>query len=118
MTRLAVGVALIATVLLVPRLGHRQIVGSHEAVFPLVARDIVERGAWTDAHLRGVPYRNKPPLYPWAIAALCLVIGVFPGPFLERMKPEVDAIAAIYQREPARTQTAMIEATLVQPENR
>ena len=70
MKGLALLIALIATVLLVPRLGHRQIIGSHEAVFPIVARDIVERGAWMDAQLRGVPYRNKPPLYPWSIAAL------------------------------------------------
>ena len=31
------------------------------------------------------------------IAVLCLVIGVFPQPFLDTIEPEVDAIAAIYQ---------------------
>jgi 4-amino-4-deoxy-L-arabinose transferase-like glycosyltransferase len=72
---LALLVALIATLLLVPRLAHRQIIGSHEAVFPIVARDIVERGAWMDAQLRGLPYRNKPPLYPWSIAALSWPTG-------------------------------------------
>ena len=75
MTRAALVIAFLAAVLTVPRLGHRQIVGSHEAVFPIVARDIVERGAWMGAELRGLPYRNKPPLYPWAIAALSWPAG-------------------------------------------
>jgi 4-amino-4-deoxy-L-arabinose transferase-like glycosyltransferase len=61
-------VTLVGAVLILPRLGHRQLIGSHEAVFPVVARDIVERHAWLGADLRGLPYRNKPPLYPWAIA--------------------------------------------------
>ena len=30
------------------------------------------------------------------ILALCLFIGVYPQPFIEVMKPEVDAIAALY----------------------
>ncbi len=33
------------------------------------------------------------------ILALCLIIGVFPQPFLNVMKPEVDSIAAIYSDE-------------------
>lgn len=33
------------------------------------------------------------------ILALCLVIGVYPQPFLDVMKPEVDAIAAIYAND-------------------
>lgn len=63
-------IALIAAVLVLPRLGHRQIVGTHEAVYPVVARDMLERGVWMHAELRGTPYRYKPPLYPWTIAAL------------------------------------------------
>ena len=63
-------IALVAAVLVLPRIGHRQIVGTHEAVFPVVAQDMLERGAWMHAELRGTPYRYKPPLYPWAIAAL------------------------------------------------
>jgi 4-amino-4-deoxy-L-arabinose transferase-like glycosyltransferase len=66
--RLALLVALVAALLILPRLSHRQIVGSHEAVYPVVARDMLERGVWLDAQLRGDPYRYKPPLYPWAIA--------------------------------------------------
>jgi 4-amino-4-deoxy-L-arabinose transferase-like glycosyltransferase len=67
---IALGLAIVvaAVVLVCPRLGHRPIVGSHEAVFPLVARDIVQRSAWMSAELRGVSYRNKPPLYAWAVA--------------------------------------------------
>jgi 4-amino-4-deoxy-L-arabinose transferase-like glycosyltransferase len=68
-------VALIGALLVLPRLGHRQIIGSHEAVFPIVARDIIERHAWLTAELRGLPYRNKPPLYPWAIAAFSWPAG-------------------------------------------
>src|SRR5438874_7206427 len=66
--RLAIVVAIIASVLILPRIGHRQLIGSHEAVYPVVARDMLERGVWLDAELRGEPYRYKPPLYPWAIA--------------------------------------------------
>ena len=66
--KLALLVALVAALLIPPRLSHRQIVGSHEAVYPVVARDMLERGVWLDAQLRGDPYRYKPPLYPWAIA--------------------------------------------------
>ena len=68
MRRLAIAVAIIASVLILPRIGHRQIIGSHEAVYPVVARDMLARGVWLDAELRGEPYRYKPPLYPWAIA--------------------------------------------------
>jgi 4-amino-4-deoxy-L-arabinose transferase-like glycosyltransferase len=68
--RTALLVALVAALLVLPRLGHRQIVGTHEAVYPMVARDMLERGAWLSAELRGTPYRFKPPLYPWTIAAL------------------------------------------------
>jgi 4-amino-4-deoxy-L-arabinose transferase-like glycosyltransferase len=66
--RLAILVALVGALLILPRLSHREIIGSHEAVYPVVARDMLERGVWFDAQLRGEPYRFKPPLYPWAIA--------------------------------------------------
>ena len=68
MHRLAILVGLVAALLILPRLNHREIIGTHEAVYPVVARDMMERGAWLDAQLRGTPYRGKPPLYPWAIA--------------------------------------------------
>jgi hypothetical protein len=31
--------------------------------------------------------------------AFCLIIGVYPQPFIRAMQPEVDAIAAIYDGE-------------------
>jgi 4-amino-4-deoxy-L-arabinose transferase-like glycosyltransferase len=48
---------------------------SHEARFALLARDIVERGGWFEPRVGGEVYRNKPPLYPWSIAALSLPRG-------------------------------------------
>jgi len=66
--RLAIIVAAVAALLILPRLTHREIIGTHEAVYPVVARDMVERGAYTHAELRGSPYRFKPPMYPWMIA--------------------------------------------------
>jgi NADH-quinone oxidoreductase subunit M len=44
------------------------------------------------------------------IAALCLVIGVYPQPFLSVMEPEVTSIATIYQgsAEPSDTVVALL----------
>ena len=64
-----------AAALTVPPLGGRSISTSHEARFALLARDIVERGAWFEPRVGGEVYRNKPPLYPWSIAALSLPRG-------------------------------------------
>ncbi len=66
---------IVAAVLTVPPLGQRTISTSHEARFALLARDIVERGAWFEPRVGGEVYRNKPPLYPWSIAALSLPRG-------------------------------------------
>jgi NADH-quinone oxidoreductase subunit M len=48
--------------------------------------------AFTD--LRDLNGREVASLAP--ILALCLIIGVYPQPFIEVMQPEVDAIAALY----------------------
>lgn len=61
--------------LVLPPLGQRIIATSDEARFALLARDIIERGAWFDVQVRGKQYRNKPPLYAWSIAALSLPYG-------------------------------------------
>lgn len=61
--------------LVLPPLGQRIIATSDEARFALLARDIIERGAWFDVQVRGTPYRNKPPLYAWSIAALSRPVG-------------------------------------------
>ena len=63
-------VTLLAVVLVVPPVSRRPIVTSHEARFALIADDMLERRVWFDAHVRGEPYRNKPPLHPWSIVAL------------------------------------------------
>lgn len=52
------------------------------------------------------------------IAVLCLVIGVFPQPVLQVIKPEVDAIAAIYNQQPAEARNVMQPPTVAQVENR
>ncbi|MEX0642850.1 MAG: NADH-quinone oxidoreductase subunit M [Pirellulales bacterium] len=52
------------------------------------------------------------------IAVLCLAIGVFPQPVLNAIKPEVDAIAAIYDQQSAVARNAMDVPTVVQVENR
>lgn len=71
----ALVVAAVAALLVLPPLGQRTITTSDEARFPLLARDIIERGAWFDVRVREKHYRNKPPLYPWSIAALSLPRG-------------------------------------------
>ncbi len=68
-SRDALLVVLLAAVLVVPPVGQRLIVTSHEARFALIARDMLTRHVWFDAEVRGEPYRNKPPLHPWTIAA-------------------------------------------------
>jgi len=68
-------VALLGAALLLPTLGGRVIAESDEARFALLARDVVARGAWLDARVSGEVYRNKPPLYPWAVAALGRLTG-------------------------------------------
>ncbi|HMH52155.1 MAG TPA: glycosyltransferase family 39 protein [Candidatus Acidoferrum sp.] len=65
----AVLVVALAAVLVVPPVSQRLIVTSHEARFALIARDMLNRHVWFDVKVRGVPYRNKPPLHPWSIAA-------------------------------------------------
>jgi NADH-quinone oxidoreductase subunit M len=67
-------------------------------------------------HLADLNGREIAALAP--IAALCLVIGVFPGPVLDVMKPEVDAIAAIYRPQPGDEQTAMMLQPTARTENR
>ena len=71
----AVLVVALAAVLVVPPVAQRLIVTSHEARFALIARDMLKRHVWFDAEVRGEPYRNKPPLHPWTIAAGSWLMG-------------------------------------------
>lgn len=52
------------------------------------------------------------------IAALCLVIGLFPGHVIDTMKPEVEAIAAMYHKQPGERRTAMVPPATEESENR
>ncbi len=78
--RAAVAVSLFAALLVFPPLGHRVIAtggynGDDEARYPLLARDVLERGAWFAARYRwatGGVFRDKPPLYHWVIAIASL----------------------------------------------
>ncbi len=76
----ALFVSLIAALLVLPPLGQRIIAtggfnGDDEARAVLLARNMVERGVWFDVHYRGALFRDKPPLYPWLIAAFSRVRG-------------------------------------------
>ena len=63
-------VIVFTALLVLPPVGHHLVVKSDEARFVLLARDMMERGAWWSAAVEGQQYRNKPPLFPWTIAAL------------------------------------------------
>ncbi len=71
----ALSVSVVAALLVLPPLGQRIITVSHEARFAVLARDMIERGTWFNAQVGGELYRNKPPLYPWCIAAISLLHG-------------------------------------------
>ena len=75
--RLAAGVAvtLLAGLLILPPAGQLPLTSSDEARFVLIARDMLERGVWFGAVVREKQYRNKPPLYPWSIAAVGQLTG-------------------------------------------
>jgi len=68
-------VCAIAAALVLPAVGRQYITTSDEARFVLIARDMLQRGVWFDAVVREKHYRNKPPLYPWSIAALARLGG-------------------------------------------
>jgi len=73
--RAAVLVALVTAVLVLPPLGQRFVGTTDEARFVLYAREALAQRALFDVRLRGKFFREKPPLYAWAIAALSLPRG-------------------------------------------
>lgn len=77
MSRLAAAllVSAVAALLVLPPLGQRILASNDEARYALLARDMLDRGVWFDVQVRGTPYRNKPLLYPWSIAALARLGG-------------------------------------------
>lgn len=73
--RTALICSVVAALLVFPSVGHRLITTSDEARFALLAREMTSHHAWFGARVSGEVYRNKPPLYPWSIAAVSLVRG-------------------------------------------
>ncbi len=76
----ALVVALVATLLVLPRMGRRPIAtgginSDDEADYPLMARDMLVRGVWFDLHVRGERTWEKPPLLPWMSAAFARIRG-------------------------------------------
>lgn len=55
---------------LLPDLGGQHVWTKDEARPGLIARDVVERGAWLVPRIGGRLYGDKPPLFPWLVAAL------------------------------------------------
>lgn len=74
-TRDVLWVGSAAVVLVGVDLGRRILATNDEARFPMLAQDILARGAWLTPHLVGEPYLNKPPLLAWLIAALSWPAG-------------------------------------------
>ena len=68
-------VALVTALLVLPPLGQRFVGTTDEARFVLYAREALAQGALFDVRLRGKFFREKPPLYAWAIAAVSLPRG-------------------------------------------
>jgi 4-amino-4-deoxy-L-arabinose transferase-like glycosyltransferase len=73
--RAALAVAVVTALLVLPALGRHLVAYSGEARMALLARDMLERGTLFQARVEGQHYRNKPPLYPWAIALVSLPGG-------------------------------------------
>jgi 4-amino-4-deoxy-L-arabinose transferase-like glycosyltransferase len=73
-------VSLIAALVVLPPVGQRVIAtgginGDDEARYALMARDILQRGVWFDIWVRGERTWEKPPLFPWLIAAFARLHG-------------------------------------------
>lgn len=71
----ALAVALLATLALFATFGLRSLEERDSLRFPEVAREILETGEWSVMHLHGEPYRLKPPLQFWLVAAVGRVAG-------------------------------------------
>jgi len=73
--RAALLTGIVAALLILPPLGQRVLAPSDEARFVLYARDVLERHAPFDVHVRAKLFREKPPLYAWLIAAASWPVG-------------------------------------------
>jgi 4-amino-4-deoxy-L-arabinose transferase-like glycosyltransferase len=68
-------VTAVAALLVLPPLGERVLAPSDEARFVLYARDVLERQAPFDVHVRAKLFREKPPLLAWLIALASVPVG-------------------------------------------
>ena len=71
----ALTVAVVTALIILPSLGHRIVATTDEARFVLYAREVLTQRTLFNVRLRGALFREKPPLYAWAIAALSLPGG-------------------------------------------
>ena len=68
-------VAVVTALIVLPSLGQRIVATTDEARFVLYAREVLAQHTLFNVRLRGAFFREKPPLYAWAIAALSLPGG-------------------------------------------
>jgi len=69
------GAVILAAVVIAVPAGRRPLWSSDEARYALLAQDILDRGHWLVAQLRGQPYLNKPQLFFWTVAGVSLPFG-------------------------------------------
>ncbi len=70
-------------------LGTRVLGTNDEARFPMLARDILERGHWLVPRLNGVVHLNKPPVMAWLIA-----LSAWPGGAVTQSRAVVPSLLA------------------------
>jgi len=71
----ALMVVVVTALIILPSLGQQIVATTDEARFVLYAREVLVQRTLFNVRLRGAFFREKPPLYAWAIAALSLPGG-------------------------------------------
>jgi 4-amino-4-deoxy-L-arabinose transferase-like glycosyltransferase len=74
-SRPALGIALLAAVLVLVDLGRRILATNDEARFALLAQGMLDGGAWFFPQLNGIAYHSKPLLQAWLIALCSWPLG-------------------------------------------
>ncbi len=74
-SRPALGIAILATALILVDLGRRILATNDEARFALLGQDMLARGAWFFPQLNGAVYHTKPLLQAWLIALCSWPVG-------------------------------------------
>lgn len=70
-----IGLLAVATLLFSANLGGYELWPADEPRFGQVAREALVDGHWIVLHVNGQPYKEKPPLFFWLIAALSAPLG-------------------------------------------